>query len=363
MPRKKKEVLKQRPDGRYRVKYHGQEFYGRSSDEALALRDDYIRQQERGQYIHPRTTVRQYAAEWLPIHKAGVSAKCYNDYACQIEKLFPVLGDKPLSEVTVDDVARLWLSFDGMSASLIKRARMLYIALFDTAIENDLCNKNPFRSKFAAPPKGTVGSHRALTDEEIELIKTVPHRMQLGTLVMLFAGLRRGEVLPLSIPADIDLKTQILAVSRAVRFVNNQPVIVDPKTEAGRREIPIFSPLRPYLTDRIGLVCPSAAGKIMSDEAFRRGWASYMHHLSKAAGHPVSFRPHDCRHTFCTMLRDAGVELKQAMIWMGHSDEKMILHIYDHVREERTKGAVNQVESLFRGQNGGQGENKKAQAR
>lgn len=42
-------------------------------------------------------------------------------------------------------------------------------------------------------------------------------------------------------------------------------------------------------------------------------------------------RPHDLRHSFCTMLRDNGVDIKLAMRWMGHADEKMILRIYDHI--------------------------------
>ncbi len=85
----------------------------------------------------------------------------------------------------------------------------------------------------------------------------------------------------------------------------------------------------------------------------RRSWDSYLLALSKAAGHPVSIRPHDLRHTYCTMLRDAGVDMKQAMIWMGHADEKMILRIYDHVGEKRTQNSVKQVEKLLNGMQNG----------
>jgi len=87
----------------------------------------------------------------------------------------------------------------------------------------------------------------------------------------------------------------------------------------------------------------------MSERAFRRAWDSYLLALSKAAGHTVSIRPHDLRHTYCTMLRDAGVDMKQAMIWMGHADEKMILRIYDHVGEKRTQNSVKQVEKMLNG--------------
>ena len=58
-------------------------------------------------------------------------------------------------------------------------------------------------------------------------------------------------------------------------------------------------------------------------------------------------RPHDLRHTYCTMLVDAGVPLKQAMSWLGHADEKMILRVYDHVHSTRTSASIRQVESLL----------------
>ena len=340
MPRKD---LTPRSDGRYACKYKGKFFYGRTSDEAKQARKEYIKQEAAGQLLRHELTVKDYAMKWLPLYKRGVSEKTYNDYAKQLEALFPVIGNKHLSRVTVDDAAAVWAHYAGYSASTIKRARMLYIALWDTAIENELAHKNPFKSKFAAPPRGSAGTHRALDESEIDLIRRVPHRFQLAALVMLYAGLRRGEVLALSMD-DIDLRADVIHVTKAVRFDGNQPVLSDPKTEAGRRDVPILSALRPFLVDHVGLIAPSASGSIMSESAFDRAFQSYLSALSAAAGHPVRIRCHDFRHTYCTMLRDAGIDMKTAMLWLGHADEKMILRIYDHVRETRTRAAVAQLE-------------------
>lgn len=72
-----------------------------------------------------------------------------------------------------------------------------------------------------------------------------------------------------------------------------------------------------------------------------------------------SVRPHDFRHSYCTMLRDAGTDLKLAMKWMGHADEKMILKIYDHVTDFRTEQALSTLEKMTSGsQNGSQTENR-----
>ena len=328
---------------------------GATSDEAIAAREEYKRMEAAGQLSQAMgPTVREYAFKWLPLHKSGVSDKCYNDYAKQLEALFPVIGEKRLHEVTVDDCAAVWKHFSGYSASTVHRAKMLYVALFDAAIENDLCRKNPFRAKFAQPPKAPAGTHRLITDEEAALIRSTPHRMQLPALIMLYAGLRRGEVLALT---REDFQGDFISVTKSVRFVGNRPSIVSPKTAAGTRLVPILSILRPFLETAQERPAATTAGEIMTDTAFRRAWDSYMLHLSSAAGHPVSIRPHDLRITYCTMLRDAGVDMKQAMEWMGHADEKMILRVYDRPGDFRAKTSINQVEKMLFGmQNGMQEE-------
>jgi integrase len=343
MPRQKKQHLKRRKDGRYCCVYHGIQFMGMSEDEALAKREEYIRQEKAGEYRRDNPTLQEYADKWLPLHKSGVSDKCYNDYKKQLDALTDILGELYLKDITVDDAAAVWNHYKDYSASTIKRARMIYVSLFDTAIENDLIRKNPFRGKFAQPPKGSQGSHRTLTDEEIALVRETPHRMQTAALIMLYAGLRRGEVLALTMK-DIDLQAGVITVNKAIRFDGNTPVVSRPKTDSGTRQVPILSVLRPALENRAGRILSAANGQTMTEQSFTRCWESYTLHLSKAAGHPVNIRPHDLRHTFCTMLRDAGIDMHQAMIWMGHADEKMILRVYDHVTDKRTQNSIDQME-------------------
>jgi integrase len=361
MPRQKKPNFAQRKDRRYRCKYRGKQFYGRSPEEAAAKRDEYKRQEAAGEFIRANPTVAQYAEQWLPLHKSGVSIKCYNDYKKQLSALVDALGeDTYMRSVSVDDAAGVWKHYKGYSASTIKRAKMIFTALFDSAIENDICRRNPFRGRFAQPPKAPAGTHRALNAEEIQLIQSTEHRMQLAALIMLYAGLRRGEVLALT-KKDIDLKRGEIIVNKAIRFVGNAPTIERPKTAAGTRRVPILSIIRPYLENAPQRILSTKDGGLVTSTAWKCAWNSYIAALSTQAGHPVNIRAHDLRHTYCTLLVDAGVSLKQAMQWLGHSDEKMILHIYDHVTDNRTKNSINQVESmLLRVQNGVQPESDQA---
>lgn len=349
MPRPKKQVLKARKDGRFCCKYHGIQFMGNSSDEALALRDEYKRREAAGALIRRAgLTLGEYSAEWLPVHKASVKQTTYNGYVSILERIVAPFASVPLQDLDSDDIAALYAKLAGKSASYIHKARILLTAILDSATDAGYMPKNPARAQSVKPPKGSRGTHRAITDEERALILSTPHRMQLAALIMLFCGLRRGEVLALG----ADDVGESITVRRAVYFSGNRPMISTPKTEAGIRAVPVPSILRPFFGDLTGLVTKGSNGSYMTEQAFQRGWESYMHALSKAAGHPVSIRPHDLRVSYCTALRDAGVEIHQTMIWMGHADEKMILRIYDQPGKTRETEARKLLDAAFGMRNG-----------
>jgi len=366
MPAKKRHATL-RKDGRWQCKVNGKTFINKDIDEAIRMADEYDARMKLQLFESTKPkTVRTWAAEWLTTYKSGVTDRCYNAYSTHMDRLISVCGDKLVSDVLPGDVVLVWALYQGMSASSVKTAQQLFRGCFDAAIDNDYCSKNPFRAKTVQPPKAPAGSHRALTPEEISLIRTTEHRMRPAAMVMLYAGLRRGEVLALSAD-DIDLTAGVIHVTRAIRFDSNAAVLADPKTAAGVRDVPILPPLRPILAGLTGLVAPSASGEIMTEQAFSRAWESYLAALSRAANdntqrrwwgrtrkhkailaaggqlppfREISIRPHDLRHTYCTMLVDAGVPLKQAMEWLGHADQQMILRVYDHNTPARRAAAL-----------------------
>ena len=342
MPRVKQFHYKRQKDGYFHCEYLGKHMKAKTEDELEQKKAAYKKSLAAGTPAK-EPLVGEYAAKWLPLHKAGVSRKCYNDYAHLLEMIFPVIGSKKFRDVSVDDAKSCFLPFAGYSQSTIKRARMLYISMFDTAIENGFCNRNPFRSRFAQPDRGPEGSHRIITQEERDLILTTPHRMRLPALVMLYAGLRRGEALAIQVDRDVDFERGVIRVDKAVRFDSNQPILSKTKTAAGTRDVPLLPILADELAGHTGWLVQSAHGQRATETSFTCGWASYQKALSDAAGHPVQIRCHDLRHSFCTMLRDAGVDMKLAMLWMGHADEKMILRIYDHVTDERAAEGFQRV--------------------
>ena len=271
-------------------------------------------------------------------------------------------------------------------------------SMFDSAFHDGYIRCNPCDD--AEKPNGTSGSHRALTKEEDELIMKVNHPLRCAVLFMRYAGLRRGEVLALTMD-DVELKENIIHITKAISFDGNRPVEGLPKTECGIRDVPLFDRLKNEIKGISGHV----VGKEMSETSFVRAWESYINAVEKylngcqkrwygrrkedkianpekynrivslerkakiikANGKTkkylamqseidklrlegwksFSIRPHDLRHSFVTMLCDANVEKDLAMEWVGHSDEKMISQIYDHVSEYRKNKAKKDIEALL----------------
>lgn len=316
----------------YRAWYKGKRFQGKTPEEAKAKRDNYKYEMEHGIEQQEPVTVYDLCEKWLPVSKASASKTTYNQYATIMEKLTDSIGDKLVSAVSPADIKKVWSSYVGKSQSYINKASFLYKSFFQYAMENRYCHFNPVLSLSAKPHKGSKGTHRPLTKEEISLIESVPHRVQPAAMFMLKAGLRRGEVLALE---KSDIHDNRIWVTKAVKFVNNRPEVGDTKNESSERSVPLFAVLKPFVDGIEQYVLPDAGGNLCSETAFQRAWEAYLHCLSRQAGHPVDFRPHDLRHTFVTVARDKGIDPKTVMLWCGHSSERMIMQIYDHMSEDR----------------------------
>lgn len=378
--------LKKRADGYYCAWYHGRQFLGKTEKEAKQKRDRYKYECEHGVNQIQQILVADLAAKWLPVAKASASRQTYNQYVTIMEKLTDVIGDKYVHTILSADIKLVWATYAGLSQSYINKAKFLYKAFFQYAMDNYYAAANPMLFASSKPHKGTKGSHRCLTPSEIELVENYPHRCQAAAMFMLKAGLRRGEVLALR---KSDIHDDRIFITKAVKFVSNRPVIGDTKNESSERSVPLFAHLKPFYEGIEDKVMPDEHGDICSETAFVRAWESYLSELSEYVNgvkkrwyhltkewkrdHPeeyarylalkeqseeeaetyrltgwkeISFRPHDLRHTFITNCRDRGVDIHICMQWCGHTTERMILEIYDHPSEAREQNAIGAMDKF-----------------
>ena len=143
---------------------------------------------------------------------------------------------------------------------------------------------------------------------------------------------------------DID---DAIHVRRAVTFVDNDP---DPdlslKSRSAYRSIPIMGELADILatTPKTAIwVIPSATGRAMTKSAFRRMWQK----VETAV--PFRVTPHMLRHTFASICHAAGVDLKTAQVWMGHSTIAVTANIYTHLDAETHQAEAVKVTQLLLG--------------
>lgn len=279
------------------------------------------------------------------------------------------LRNRNMKNITATDLQALCNSLSGYSPSHVAKFMSLMRGIFKTATAEGAILRNPMELVTRPKCKKCVG-HRALEPWERSLVTSTCHEHDFGlvAVVMLYAGLRRGEALFLDVDRDVDFERKTITIRGAVSFLNgNQPEITEGKTDAAKRIIPLVKPLAEALYGHHGLLCTKANGSIMSQSAFDRKYDSYISFLeTKLNGcqknwyarkkehkqiiaqgqqlppwREVTIRCHDFRVDFCTRCYFAGIPLKTLQIWMGHSDVQMITEIYSKLtRQQEDSDAV-----------------------
>ena len=356
-------------------------FVGNTLSEALMKRELYERERQMGVPDFSETiTVAEWVDMWQDAYKAELHGTNKVSYKTYTNRLLEDLGTMRMANVRNIHLQRSMMKMAGKSQSSTVKYRMVLQQIFKKARQNKVIRDDPAESLELPDPKKRIG-HRALTREETKLITEhwQEHRAGIWMMVMLYAGLRRSEMIALDWDS-VDLEARTINVHRSAEIIVNQATIKEmTKTEAGQRIIPISRPLLRAMEavpakDRNGLVCKSANGQCISQSAFDRGLDGFNLAMARILnGEPViqrgrrrdrekplpdgtvpvwipfSIRAHDLRYSFATALYDAGVDVKSAQYYLGHSDVRTTMNIYTQLSEERKNLARSQMISFLDG--------------
>lgn len=194
------------------------------------------------------------------------------------------------------------------------------------------------------PKKATEKKRKSINKYTIKLILTTKHRAQLAAIIFLLAGLRRGELTALTWD-DIDFENKTINVDKSFDFKEYE--VKEPKTDAGTRTVTISEYLCQILKvakeeSKSKYVIEKSRGGRMTESAWKRLFEYYMISLkeadekykeeNKCSSDDVfqEFTPHILRHTYCSMLQWAGVDIKTAQELMGHNDYDVTANVYTH---------------------------------
>jgi integrase len=309
-----------------------------------------------------RLTFGQFLARWLEDSvKPKVRAKTHHSYAQLVRvHIDPALGKLPLDQVTPQRIQALLNSkrAAGLSPRTVQYLHAVIRAALGRAVKWNLIARNP--ATLIDPPRVEQKQVEALsTTHALAIVEAFRgHRMKALITVALAVGLRQGEALGLRWH-DLDLDAATLTVRYQVQRIDGEWQFTEPKSKRSRRKLalPTFVvvALRAHRTRQLeerlaagaswqdwNLVFPSAVGTPYDGTNVTHEFQTRL----AAAGLP-RMRFHDLRHGAATLLKSKGVDLRDIMEILGHSQISLTANLYTHIAPELMREAAAKMDAIF----------------
>lgn len=352
MGRPKKEAPN-RDDGRYEVKVTvGKDFNGkliRKSFYSYISKADAMAQAEQykiNKAVHditgeapeaPVTAFSTWATKWLETYKKGtVKEHTYLfTYKCSIDNfLIPFFGKANLNDIKQIDVQRYFNTVKNTNGEILSKRsldkhKMILSSIFDAAIENELCFRNPVK-RIKYQKVSEKKEKHVWTKEQAEIAtQYCMAHWRLDIVAYLNLGVRRSELLGMKW-SDIDFQNKTVHIQRALTPSKGKIVIDKPKSRNSERIIPFSANfaryLKGFMNDNEFVI---GTNGYMPPDTYNKNIRKFMKELSDATGVPI-LTPHELRHTYGTLKREEGVDIYTIQRLMGHSDISTTASIYVH---------------------------------
>lgn len=219
-------------------------------------------------------------------------------------------------------------------------------AFYRRAVDRDELTYNPSERIDIPDSRSTRPKRIASREEAVALLDALDVEDRAVWATAFFAGLRRGELQALRV-CDIDFEANVIAVERGWDQVEG---VIEPKSVAGRRTIPLLAILSDHLAgdlQRTGRGGEDLVFGRTTEQAFyastvdyraKRAWRVVNERATEQAGREggtasllQSITLHECRHTFASLLIDAGANPKAIQQFMGHSKIQTTFDVYGHL--------------------------------
>lgn len=292
-----------------------------------------------GEHItEPKSTnFESWALKWLDSYKKGtIKEHTFNfTYKVNVEKyLIPYFKKAKLADIKQIDIQRYFNTVksengEPLAKSTLDKQKMILKSIFEAAIDNDLCYKNPVKNIKYQRVSETAEKH-VYTKKQAKIVLDYARKNGLiDIVIMLETGIRRSELLGLQW-SDIDFEKNTMHIQRAVTQTKGAIIIDKPKTETSDRIIPLskaFSDrLRDFITDDLYVIGTNTP---KSPATYAKQFKRIMDKINADTKCPI-LTPHELRHTFGTLLREQGVDIYTIQRVMGHSDISVTASIYVH---------------------------------
>lgn len=287
------------------------------------------------------------------------------------ERIIAGLGKTRLAKLAPGDVERFLnaMAREGLSARVIGGAKGLLVRAIRRAERDGKVGRNV--ALLAETPRGTRKQSDAMTLEQIGALFASGLNPWWRAYLMtgILCGLRPGELAGLRWQ-DLDFTAGIVRVRKSLKEVPvenpvpGQPktelVLEDLKTERSKRtlQLPIrvgdaLRALRavqaadrlrlgPHYGD-MNLVFGTSAGHPRRRQDINKSFKR----VCKRAGLGADWHPHEQRHTFVSVLSDAGVDIELIADAAGHINSTITREVYRHQISDKVARAAVAMDQVF----------------
>ncbi len=291
-------------------------------------------------------TLAEWIPQWLQAYKAGtIKERSYHQLELLVQHIPETLLSSELNDILPMHLQAFVNAFAQTSSkSYMDKMRVLLHSLFADALENGFCARDP--SARLRIPRMVEKPRESFSADEVKQITAFaleyPHRrIAVAVLVLLYTGIRRGELLGLKWE---DVTGYQLTVRRGVYLEHGTASVEDyvAKTQKSLRTLPLLPEIAHQIAalPRCGqFVFGSHTGTIWHPRNFSRDYNRFFHDLQEACPGVRRLSVHCCRHTFATLTLLTGSDVRVVQQLLGHSDINTTA-IYTHPDMEIMQKAV-----------------------
>ncbi len=320
-------------------------------------------------------TLSEFLKHWLKTIRPSVGSGAFHQYESHIrEHLIPSLGERLLLDIeenphVIEEAMASWKRKDGRPGALsplfVKKVWSTLRTALNKAVKQKRIKSSPCDA--TSPPKVERKEMMALSPEQANQYLKVFDVTDIGAAITIAigSGLRRGELVALRW-RDVDLDAGTIRVERAAervtirtaKRVRYETRYKEPKTKRSRRAVPLtrfaVERLRRHRAEQgerflAAGVRPDGDTFVFDNDgrAWNPGAFGMLFTAIRDASELPKVRLHDLRHTYATLLIEAGVDLKTVSAALGHSSVAITADLYGHVRPAMLQSAADKLDALL----------------
>ena len=320
-------------------------------------------------YAGGEITVAELVDRYINLRR-GLKENSMRAYGSAINRIHTdPFGSRMIRSVRLSDGKGWFVSLHdkGLKQNTIGILQSVLRPAFEMAVDDDMVRKNPFKFKLSDVIPNDAYVRSALTKAQqeryLQFIRDHGKDNYYDDIVILLGtGLRASELYGLT-KADIDFDRRCIHVRRQLCRTAEKPYFVTPpKTKSGIRNVPmtdavymaLMRVVKARTAPKVELPVDGHSGFLFLDKSGMPKVAmhleNYMRGIQKKVNrlYGTSFprvTPHVLRHTFCTNMQQAGIDVKSLQYLMGHSNVSVTLDVYTHtdfnaVQEAFTKATA-----------------------